>query len=311
MRRGSGGHLCTLSHKSMQKARATLEDFALSVMPFHSLSTRDFLCFMDVLYFVEASLYEMDELCEELLENAGGAAGGGSALTAALQSNQVLRSCIEFLQERQLFDERVQEQFELGLEYWALERELCSHAAFSEPGIAMTPDKAEMMVQKANRAISLKSFDYRVLPLLLYPLTGRSKLANTAAQEALTAWLSVYMQLVEIEDDLKDYHKDVRRNSFNLYRMYVRAYGARAPAQIRAFIAQLEVKYLHLRKQAELPLPLLAQHIKRNEEQCGAGPVMAPINGSWAVPEPVLDEGKFRALAAACGAGSPPVFIVS
>jgi hypothetical protein len=64
---GSQGCGPTLSAASLTKARATLEDFVVSYFMFHGLTERDFLCFMDVLYFMEASLYEADELCEEAI----------------------------------------------------------------------------------------------------------------------------------------------------------------------------------------------------------------------------------------------------
>jgi hypothetical protein len=108
------------------------------------------------------------------------------------QSNAVMQQCTAFLAERQAFGPRVQQQFELGIEYWALESQLCSDTVELEP--------AERLA-KAKRASSLKSFDYRSLHLVLYALTGR------AVDDSTTAYLSTCFHLVEVEDDLKDYAK--------------------------------------------------------------------------------------------------------
>jgi hypothetical protein len=288
--------MCVLSAASLQKARATLQDFVLSIFMFHDLLVSDFLCFMDVLFFVEASLYEVDEVCEEALENiqkAGGSAIStekGDALVLALDSNEVLANCVTFLKGKGLFDAHVEQQFRWGLEYWALEQQLCSDITWD----------AETTLRKAKRAISLKSFDYRVLHLLLYGLTGRQR------QAELTGWLDCYITLVEVEDDLKDYHKDIKKNSFNIYRMFVRVHGVRAPEEMSTFISQLEQQYLELRDKAELDPALIARHIARNEEQYSAGPVLAPKNGCWQIPQPVLDEGAFHALSVI---GVVPMFV--
>jgi hypothetical protein len=306
--RGSCNSLCMLSAHSLQKSRSTLQDFVLSIFMFHDLLMTDFLCFMDVLFFVEASLYEIDEVYEESLETSkqiiakdgtpraseelGDETLKKDALEAAVGSNEVLKNCITFLKQKGLFSVHVEEQFKFGIEYWALEQQLCSKLSES-----LDP---ETMILKAKRAISLKSFDYRVLHLLLYGLTGRPRQAD------LTEWLDRYVTLVEVEDDLNDYHKDICKNSFNIYRMFVRAYAGQAPDEMRAFIKVLETQYLELREKVGLSPALLARHMARNEQQSGPGPVMAPVNGRWQIPQPVLDEVSFRTLSAI---RSVPMFV--
>ena len=51
---------------SRQKARTTIEDFALSYLPLHGLGVEDFFKFWDVLCYVEAAIYSMDEENEAL-----------------------------------------------------------------------------------------------------------------------------------------------------------------------------------------------------------------------------------------------------
>ncbi len=52
----------TVSLHSLQRARTTLEDFALSYMPYLGLSPeRDFFKYLDVLVWLEATVYDLDE----------------------------------------------------------------------------------------------------------------------------------------------------------------------------------------------------------------------------------------------------------
>lgn len=94
---------------------------------------------------------------------------------------------------------RIKDELRLGEEYWALERKLCHamtnkeevyiiHVPFSfclENGYTLsqillkipclTSDKVfsiQILVDDVMKAIHLKSFDYRVLNLLLYELRG-------------------------------------------------------------------------------------------------------------------------------------------
>lgn len=68
----------TLSFKALQRARTTLEDFALSYFPLHGLPPTAFFKHSDVLTFVEGLIYQMDEDNEALC-------GRGVAGDAALQ----------------------------------------------------------------------------------------------------------------------------------------------------------------------------------------------------------------------------------
>jgi hypothetical protein len=53
-----------------QKARTTIEDFALSYLPLHGLTVEGFFKYWDVLCYVEAAIYGMDEE-NEALASAG------------------------------------------------------------------------------------------------------------------------------------------------------------------------------------------------------------------------------------------------
>ena len=251
----------TISARALAKARGTVEDFARSYMPLLGLPVDDVLCFADSLYFVAGSLYELDELNER--------GGDPSQAPAAAALRQ-------FLTGRGVLDD-VQAMLDIGYQYWTLERRLIND--WKQPiGDAAHEDA---LLRCACLASSIKSFDYSVLALLVARLTGR-----TVSKEMML-FLGTCFQLVEIEDDLKDYEKDHEKGAFNIYAAFVRRYGAAAPDRLRVWIAEREKFYLE--KRTVLTDEQLRFHISRNEAQGGAGPAMAPeaCSGGWALPVPI------------------------
>ena len=254
----------TISARALAKARGTVEDFARSYMPLLGLPVDDVLCFADSLYFVAGSLYELDELNER--------GGDPSQAPAAAALRQ-------FLAGRGLLDD-VQATLDVGYQYWTLERRLIND--WKQPiGDAAHEDE---LLRCACRASACKSFDYSVLALLVAGLTGR-----TVSKEMML-FLRACFQLVEIEDDLKDYRKDHEAGAFNIYAAFVRRYGAAAVIELPAWIAEREQFYIEAR--AVLTDEQLKFHVERNELQGGAGPAMAPkaCSGGWALPTPILSE---------------------
>ena len=101
---------------------------------------------------------------------------------------------------------------------------------------------------------------------------------------ALLPFLNACFALVEVEDDLRDYAEDLDRNTFNVYRAFVRRYDDAAPSKLLSWIVTLEATYLQLR--TCLSEADLRSHLERNEQQGGAGPAMAPSSGRWVIPPP-------------------------
>lgn len=138
------------------------------------------------------------------------------------------------------------------------------------------------------RAIHLKSFDYRVLNLLLYQLRGEE--VNDMHME----FLSASEFLVEVSDDLFDYEDDVLENSFNILRMFNGIYGASAaPAMLAKVITEAEEKYDNLLKALDPELSLNYQ--KRCEEATKeGGKTSGPSLGTWSIPPVIEDEELYR-----------------
>lgn len=100
--------------------------------------------------------------------------------------DDLFRPLVLLLENHGILTERIREELRYGEEYWALERKLC---------YALISNK-EIRIQDVMRAIHLKSFDYRVLNLLLYQLRGQK--VNDLHME----FLSASEFLVEVSDDL-------------------------------------------------------------------------------------------------------------
>eukprot|EP00971_Amphidinium_carterae_P206380 4095654-Amphidinium_carterae.1 len=184
--------VATLSAKSLQRARATVEDFVRSYFPLHGLPLDAFLNFMDVLMFIEASLYECDERVEVEVElGMTGAVeelhGVRSALASASCRDPVFRELISFLERQGWLDDAVAKELSCGLAYWQLERKI------GALGSGVT-----LCIEEVQKAMSWKSFDYRVLNLVLY------QLQETPYDHAMLDFLREAELLVEVEDDLKD-----------------------------------------------------------------------------------------------------------
>jgi len=219
----------TISARALAKARGTVEDFARSYMPLLDLPVTDVLCFADSLYLVAASLYELDELNEQELDPSQ--APAATALRTFLAGRGLL--------------EDVQGTLNKGDIYWSLERQL--GAEWKRPPRVDDEEHEDNLLQQACRASASKSFDYHVLALLIAGLTGRK------IDKQMMLFLGACFQLVEVEDDLKDYRKDHETGAFNIYAAFVRRYGADAPNHLRDWIGEREAYYLEARRAADLP----------------------------------------------------------
>ncbi|CAN1829275.1 Mediator of RNA polymerase II transcription subunit 18 [Linum perenne] len=118
-----------------------------------------------------------------------------------------------------------------------------SEASCASTGISW-PSHREIHVEEVMRAIHLKSFDYRILNLLLYQLCR--------------------------EPD------DVLENSFNILRMFVNIYGpSSAPAMLAKCISEAEEKYERLLEKIEPHLS--ASYKRRCEEATREGYTLASL----------------------------------
>ncbi|KAG6577292.1 hypothetical protein SDJN03_24866, partial [Cucurbita argyrosperma subsp. sororia] len=255
------GEMAMVGLDAMQRANSTLEDFFRSYFMFHGMDVNNPQCvfkYFPILSFTESYIYQLDTLNEEI---ALGGSTFGESQEANERSTRILSAIksdpfqplINLHKSHGLLTERLIHELRSGEEYWALERHLCSALA----------SKGKVSVEDVMRAIHLKSFDYRVLNLLLYQLRGER--VNDLHME----FLSISELLVEIADDLFDYEDDVLENNFNILRMFV--------------------GYM------ELQLQLRWQNLRCEEATKEGGKVSAHPFGSWSMPPLIHDEDSFRA----------------
>ncbi|XP_020575519.1 uncharacterized protein LOC110021383 isoform X4 [Phalaenopsis equestris] len=186
---------------------------------------------------------------------------------------------VHLLQQQGLMTERIQNELNLGVEYWKLERKLCD---------GLTKKNTTIGIEDVMRAIHLKSFDYRVLNLLLYQLRGQP------VNELHMEFLSVSEFLVEVSDDLYDYEEDVIDNTFNILRMFVGIYGpSKAPVMLAKCITEAEENYDRLSRALDPELCL--NYWRRCEEATRQGCSNLKHGvGKWTIPSIIVDEESFR-----------------
>ncbi|KAF7839931.1 EPIDERMAL PATTERNING FACTOR-like protein 1 isoform F [Senna tora] len=261
-------NLAKVGLDSMQDANSTLEDFCRSYFMFHGLDVnrpQSIFKYLPVLSFTESYIYQLDRMNENLLQtptNGESVLGGKNEketpMLISCFPNDPFGPIVTLLKHKGLLTDRIREELRQGEEYWALERKLC-HALI---------DKEEILVEDVMKAIHLKSFDYRVMNLLLY------KLREEKVEELHMEFLSVSEFLVEIADDLYDYEDDVLENNFNILRMFSSIYGAStAPAMLAKCISEAEDKYDSLLKSLDPQLSMSYQ--KRCEEATKEGGMLS------------------------------------
>ncbi|KAH9664566.1 ATP synthase subunit b [Citrus sinensis] len=179
----------------MQRANSTLEDFLSPPPPppptkhcrsyfmFHGMDANHpqaIFKYLPVLSFTESYIYQLDSLNEKIVNMpTDGVTVSERGFQEKAYEKQVsklidilksdpFRPLVSLLERHGLLTERIVEEFRCGEEYWALERKLCC--------ALMT--KKEISVKDVMGAIHLKSFDYRVLNLILYQLRGEEQLCR-------------------------------------------------------------------------------------------------------------------------------------
>ncbi|KAI5082375.1 hypothetical protein GOP47_0002118 [Adiantum capillus-veneris] len=267
----------SITLRGLERANSTLEDFCRSYFMFHELgiqSVGDVFKHFPILAFVESFIYQIDEQKEDLLLPS----------TEATLKRVVEEECLEplhgILKSKNLWSTRVEGELKSGIQYWNLEHSLCSSLLMGE----------EISLSDVMQAIKLKSFDYRVLNLLLYAML------NKPVNEIHMEFLSASELLVEISDDLFDYEEDVLRNSFNILRMFLRIFGPqKAPHMLAQVIAEAEAKYQELLKKLEPSLASCYQNRCQQAVVEGGGSYSSthPM-GSWIIPSLITNEQLYR-----------------
>ncbi|VAH48328.1 unnamed protein product [Triticum turgidum subsp. durum] len=180
---------------AMMRANSTLEDFCRSYFIFHGLDVNrphSVFKFLPLLSFTESYIYQLDASNEDSLLLVPDNNSSSTVLERKIQGSSqmslsdMLDPLDNFLQCQGLMTDQLRNELKSGIQYWSLERKLCQALSRND----------KISIEDVMEAIHLKSFDYRVLNLMMYRLTGQQ--VNDLHME----FLSVSEFLVEICDDL-------------------------------------------------------------------------------------------------------------
>ncbi|CAO2035266.1 unnamed protein product [Urochloa humidicola] len=272
---------------AMTRAKSTLEDFCRSYFMFHGLdvnSPQSIFKYLPVLSFTESYIYQLDASNEDSLDLVPNNSNSSKELERKKEAfddtslSQMIEPLDRLLKHQGLMTDRLRTELKLGIQYWSLERKLCQALVRNE----------KISIDDVMKAIHLKSFDYRVLNLLMYQLTGQQ------VNELHMDFLSISEFLVEISDDLYDYEEDVMDNTFNILRMFAAIYGpSEAPNMLAKCISEAEEKYESFSK--KLDPSLSGSYWRRCEEATKeGGKLSGHTYGTWNIPPVISDEESFR-----------------
>ncbi|KAM0862012.1 hypothetical protein ACQ4PT_045524 [Festuca glaucescens] len=271
---------------AMTRANSTLEDFCRSYFIFHGLDIdkpQAVFKFLPFLSFTESYIYQLDASNEDSLllvpDNYPSAVLERKKIASTEASlSDMLDPLDNLLQCQGLMTDQLRNELKSGIQYWSLERKLCQALSRND----------KISIEDVMKAIHLKSFDYRVLNLMMYQLTGQQ------VNELHMEFLSVSEFLVEISDDLYDYEDDVINNTFNILRMFTAIYGPLdAPKMLAKSIGEAEEKYESFSK--KLDPSLSGSYWRRCEEATReGGKISSHTYGTWNIPPLIRDEESFR-----------------
>ncbi|XP_051217620.1 uncharacterized protein [Lolium perenne] len=271
---------------AMRRANSTLEDFCRSYFIFHGLDINKpqaVFKFLPFLSFTESYIYQLDASNEDSLLSVPDNYPSRVLEREKMASTQasmfdMLDPLDNLLQCQGLMTDQLRNELKSGIQYWSLERKLCQALSRNN----------KISIEDVMKAIHLKSFDYRVLNLIMYQLTGQQ------VNELHMEFLTVSEFLVEISDDLYDYEDDVINNTFNILRMFAAIYGPLdAPKMLAKCIGEAEEKYERFSKKLD---PSLSRSYWRRCEEATreGGKISSHTYGTWNIPPLIRDEESFR-----------------
>ncbi|CAF4960116.1 unnamed protein product [Rotaria sp. Silwood1] len=147
---------------------------------------------------------------------------------------------------------------------------------------------SKYLIDKCN---AIRSCDFRLSNLVLYKLTQQPY------NDDILKFCFYEEIFWEIDDDLRDYEKDVLKNTFNIYRMYVNLYGNNSELHFKRYIREIEAQLSEQFNYLSIKYP---EFIKRRREILDEliiqeiTPTKFYITQNWDIPKPILDEHSWR-----------------
>lgn len=296
-KRHPNDHVNIISFHGLKKARRVLEMIGSLYMHYHDLQPKDLVTHIDILFYVESLLYMIDDNNEGSNSSTKLLKFDFSDLFVISENefldninrNHQLSTLYTFLNDHNLFDSYIDHQLRDGLLYYKLEQ-WCLYC-ISDASLKYLLN--EHTIQKCN---SLRSFDFRILNLLLYQL-NRAKY-----DEDILDFFYIREILGEIVDDIPSYQDDILKNAFNSYRMYIQLYGEAKSAQTKfqEYLLDIQHQYCKLYNEFNSKYP---QWMKLQRESDTveliykeSNPGVFKITPTYEIQDPVFDEDSFKRL---------------
>lgn len=199
-------HPC-ISYWGIHKSARFLDAITSYYFPLYGLSNKDFFTYYPVLGFVEALIYQVDEALE--------ASQVKKSLSDGIRFwNKTKVLIINLLKECNLEHPLIEKQLENIGEYCELENKLMSQKVVTYADVI--------------KSAELRSSDVRTLHTILF------QAANKPYKESTFDTMWALEVLADIQEDIEQYQDDVKKDKFNIYRMFVKLYGEKAPEYLKA-----------------------------------------------------------------------------
>lgn len=283
-----------LSFRSLKKARRIIEFFSNNYMHHHNMKPSDSVRYIDHLMFTESLVYLVDDENEKYDHRERKLNYDFSSIDTLsehelyenINRNQALSALFYYLKQYGFHDTYTHEQVHNGVLYYKMEQYLCN--VLEKPNLK-TDKINKYLVDKCN---SLRSFDLRLMNLITYKLT--KQIYNDDIIKFM-----YYVELhFEISEDLSSYEKDVLKNTFNIYRMYVNLYQNDAELHFEKYYRKLAEQLTKAFNELLIKYPESMQ--KQREMKTldlvftENTPTEFHIARNWSVPKPILNEHNWR-----------------
>ncbi|EPF22840.1 MAG: hypothetical protein EWV58_08480 [Microcystis aeruginosa Ma_MB_F_20061100_S19] len=198
-----------ISYYSIYKATAFLKPFSKIYCPIYNICDDEFFVYYPLLLFIEAVIYEADMEVESNQKD-------GSLLTQTSPWDSRKRIIQSFLKEHNLEHNTIVNKLEKVTEFVKLENKLVTSEKVTHEDVI--------------RASELRSCDFRVVHSALVQISGkpyRSEIFDLMEPREV---------LIEFNDDLISYKKDMAASNYNTYWMFQKLYGEEAHHYLKAEI---------------------------------------------------------------------------
>ena len=272
---------------------------------FHNLSLNNSMRHLSKLAFTESLIYKWDQSVENEMREYNNGSNWNCPKPWPVplhfineldnfesNINEYGLLLASYLKSIDCYNDKIEKHIIEGNRYLKLEPILC-HICSNKGTLSL--GNIQMNKSLVKHTQYLRSADFRILHNILSILMQSTNNSYSTAVDldGIMKFLKYENALLEIEEDILGYHKDVVNNTMNSYRCFVRMYGDNAPDEYQKYIDEMESKAQKIIDQdiIDRETILKFQYLMENEyhpwnSQRGRFPFKIPI--------PIINEYQFR-----------------